>query len=255
MPQNHESNLKLIQQEYRARIFNHFETMMANSQKVISSGFDEYQGKETDHSYPVDAFIKTDEKIIAIETCMIKRMSNTDILKIIHERFQPLSEEEDIIAIIDSKHGYDDQVLLTVSNESYPLILAQETNLISTNSHITKTGNGLSLINRLFSSIRNNNHHTSIDPLDQVDYDNLITIINGRVRTLIYLSLLDRPKYGSEIAKEIDRQESSVYRALDVLEDKCIVECLNPCGGYRKYYHLTIQGMKLRSKVQQFTNK
>ncbi len=236
---------------YQQKILSLFEQMMKRSRKIKRTGKPQFQGHQgTDFS--ISGVIETQEKILVIESCADRCLSLEDIEVIVQGQFDPLSKEEEIIAIIDSKNGFEKQVLTSFPSVHYPLVLTSQTQLITTNILAPPITKGFKIIDELFQISRTSK---PIFLSSELKYELVAFITDGTTRLRLYFALLSRPKYIYELARELKTSPASVYRAIHALKSKKLLICLNPKSSRRKYYQLTPLALALREDLMAFNNR
>ncbi len=231
-------------ESYRHCVFRHFESMMATSQASLFSGMNQFPSKDG-KLYPVDAFIQTSDRTLILEIRSDNQLVSTDISSIIQERLDPLSKDLEIIAIIESKNGFEALIPASLPPVDYPLILTHQTHLIASNFKDIPAVDGFSFLGHLFD-LAMTSSHTSHNWTEEY-YELLAFVKDGNVREAVFAALSSCPKYAYEIARELNVPAPSVCRALYSLKNKGLIFCLNPKSKRKKYYQLTAKGRFLQS--------
>ncbi|MHA2390226.1 MAG: hypothetical protein ACXACW_16010 [Candidatus Hodarchaeales archaeon] len=210
-------------EETKQQILEYYKTLLEKDKTpILSSGIGEkYHGIDS-QSYPLDIFIEIPGHLIVIELYTEEILDNLEIDRILEQRFQLISQLRPIIAIIVSTKGFHNIKKEKLSTTGYPLVLTQNCQLIMLNIHAQW--------NKLINCCLFPNHVKGVPNLDtellaSSEIPKVLSsvgqirdiILDGKLRTKIYLSLLQRPKYGGEIAQELEKNVSSVYRVLKEL--------------------------------------
>ncbi|MHA1978993.1 MAG: hypothetical protein ACXABU_12605 [Candidatus Hodarchaeales archaeon] len=242
MNKNKSINKKNDQNEYRKKILSCFERMIANSQKILSSGIELFQS-ERRKDFCIDAYIETIGIVVGIETRTGIKLTSHDVSSILQERFDPLSNEVAIIAIIDSDIGFDIDASENLPNDNYIILLTHQTKLVAINQKITPN---IRLVEDIFKYLKIPNRENLIEK----DYYKLLAFVNdGVIRKIVYKALLSRPKYAYEIAREANVSAVSVCRAITALKKNGLIKCLNPDSKRRKYNQLTSKALYLKDEI------
>ncbi len=234
---------------YKQSIFEYYVKILENNRiPILSSGVDEkYEGLLIQH-YPIDIFIETPEWLIIFEIISRESVGISRIQTIVNQRFHLLSQHRPIIGIIESCGGYDEISKQELSSFTHPLVLTQECQFIMWNSHARYN----KLISRVLFPDPDADASEKVIPLDSDEMCD--QILSGPLKTKIYFSLLERMKYGSEIAQEVGKYSSSVYRALETLETAGIIKSRRCSTKYRRvYYYLTPRGLELKDTIQRLS--
>jgi DNA-binding HxlR family transcriptional regulator len=80
-------------------------------------------------------------------------------------------------------------------------------------------------------------------------WDEVSWILRGRLKRRV-LIVLDKPKTASILAKELKTHRSTISDILIQMEEKGIVECLDPEQPYNRYYKLTSKGIDLHKEIE-----
>ncbi|MFA4877028.1 MAG: winged helix-turn-helix domain-containing protein [Methanoregula sp.] len=80
-------------------------------------------------------------------------------------------------------------------------------------------------------------------------YDLVSFVGRGSVRRKVLKALI-KPNSPTELAKQLDIERSTVSRAILILTEKGLVECLTPDERMGRYYRITDMGRKVMDVIE-----
>ncbi|MEN6552013.1 MAG: helix-turn-helix domain-containing protein [Methanobacterium sp.] len=85
-------------------------------------------------------------------------------------------------------------------------------------------------------------------------YELISFVTRGKVRKAVFM-ILEIPRTPTQVSEMIGTHRSTTSRAILSLENKGLVECINPNDSMGRYYRVTELGMKVLMKIKEWNGE
>lgn len=80
-------------------------------------------------------------------------------------------------------------------------------------------------------------------------WEEISWILRGKIKKEVLLAL-DKPKTATSLSKELDTHRSTISDILIQMEEKKIVECLDPKQPYNRFYKILKKGEDIIKEIK-----